>query len=84
MLQKMHCVKQCVQRFASTNIFTANNANCLSGTLQLFNGIPCSNVRNVSNTLKGKKYKFLSYNDVIFPPQKPGEEKRPGVSAFSL
>lgn len=28
--------------------------------------------------------KWLSYNDVIYPPQEPGEERRPAVCLFIL
>lgn len=39
---------------------------------------------STSNQLakEDKPSRWLSYNDVIYPPQEPGEEKRPAVSTF--
>lgn len=31
-----------------------------------------------------KTKKWLSYNDIVYPPQEPGEEKRPAVCYFIL
>lgn len=35
---------------------------------------------NAWNARKGDPKKFLEYNKVIYPPQAPGEERRPAVS----
>ncbi|XP_076754092.1 mitochondrial ribosomal protein L22 [Xylocopa sonorina] len=65
----MQCIRQCVQRFTSNKILNPNNSNFL----------PCIQ-RSYFGYIEEKKEKtdFLKYNDTIFPPQKPGEEKRPG------
>ncbi|KOC62734.1 39S ribosomal protein L22, mitochondrial [Habropoda laboriosa] len=66
----MQGIQQCAQRFISNKLFNTNKINCLCSIQRLFNGyIPKNN---------DKDRNFLKYNEVIFPPQKPGEEKRPG------
>lgn len=43
---------------------------------------PESNFSTYSNLFKKsdeKNSKWLSYNDVVYPPQEPGEERRPAV-----
>lgn len=72
-------IRQCVQRFISNKIFNAHNSNCLSSIQQRsYNWFKDDKEEEESN--KG----FLKYNKVVFPPQKPGEEKRPGVSLFYI
>lgn len=75
-LQKMQTIRQCVQRFISSNIFNGNNSNCLSSIQRSYYGYNGDKADNA----KG----FLKHNETIFPPQKPGEEKRPGVSLFLI
>ncbi|XP_068987392.1 large ribosomal subunit protein uL22m [Bombus flavifrons] len=66
-------IRQCVQRFISNKIFNAHNSNCLSSIQQRsYNWFKDDEEEEESN--RG----FLKYNKVVFPPQKPGEEKRPG------
>ena len=74
----MQSIKQCAQRFASTNMFNATNANCLASVLRSPYAIPSSNIHGSPVVLEEGPTHFLNYNDVIFAPQKPGEEKRPG------
>ncbi|XP_029042267.1 39S ribosomal protein L22, mitochondrial [Osmia bicornis bicornis] len=64
----MQSMKQCVQRFMSNNVFIANNLNRLSTIQRSYYGY-----RD-----EPERPSFLKYNKTIFPPQKPGEEKRPG------
>lgn len=68
----MQCIKQCVQRFISNNVFITNNLNCLSTIQRSYYGYKD----------ESEQRNFLRFNKTIFPPQKPGEEKRPGVSLF--
>ncbi|CAK9797208.1 39S ribosomal protein L22, mitochondrial [Anthophora plagiata] len=65
----MQGMNQCV-RFISNRLFNANNTNCLFGIQRSYFGYKDED--------EYYKKKFLRYNDIIFPPQKPGEEKRPG------
>ncbi|XP_076230852.1 mitochondrial ribosomal protein L22 isoform X2 [Calliopsis andreniformis] len=78
---KMQCIRQCIQRFASNSVFAANNTNCLSGILKPLHAISSSNIHGSSALADAdpnkKPSKFLSENDIVFPPQKPGEERRP-------
>ncbi|XP_076618262.1 mitochondrial ribosomal protein L22 isoform X2 [Colletes latitarsis] len=77
----MQCIKQYV-RFALSKPFSVNNLNCSPNILQSLYAIPCSNIHGSpildQGKTKEKQCKFLKYNEVIFPPQKEGEEKRPG------
>lgn len=72
----MQSIRKCV-RFVSSNTFSVNNSNCLPAILRSVFLIPSNNIHE-SSVLN----KFLDYNKVIFPPQKPDEERRPGVSFF--
>ncbi|CAK9831844.1 39S ribosomal protein L22, mitochondrial [Anthophora retusa] len=65
----MQGINQCV-RFISNRLFNANNTNCLFGIQRSYYGYNEDDLHH--------KTKFLKYNDIVFPPQKPGEEKRPG------
>ncbi|XP_017886750.1 39S ribosomal protein L22, mitochondrial [Ceratina calcarata] len=65
----MQTVRQCCQRLISTSKIFNPNTSCLSSIQRSYYGYRDG----------GKKDKgFLKYNDSVFPPQKPGEEKRPG------
>ncbi|XP_043249156.1 39S ribosomal protein L22, mitochondrial [Colletes gigas] len=77
----MQCIKQYV-RFVLSKPFSINNLNCSSNILKSSYAIPSSNIHG-SPILDGRnsdeeQSKFLKYNEIIFPPQKEGEEKRPG------
>ncbi|OAD59380.1 39S ribosomal protein L22, mitochondrial [Eufriesea mexicana] len=66
----MQSIKQCVQKLVSSKIFNPNNPN-----------YSCNIQRSYyyfKDEGENKKEGFLKYNSVVFPPQKPGEEKRPG------
>ncbi|CAK9815500.1 39S ribosomal protein L22, mitochondrial [Anthophora quadrimaculata] len=65
----MQSINQCI-RFISNRLFNTNNTNCLLSIQRLYYGSKDEN--------SNYKKKFLKYNDVVFPPQKPGEQKRPG------
>ncbi|XP_003700430.1 mitochondrial ribosomal protein L22 [Megachile rotundata] len=64
----MQHIKRCVQQFIPNNVFGANNLSCLYSIQRTFFGY--NEEKNHS--------KFLKNNETIFPPQKPGEERRPG------
>ncbi|XP_076163714.1 mitochondrial ribosomal protein L22 [Ptiloglossa arizonensis] len=68
----MQSIRKCI-RFVSSNTFSVNNSNCLPAILRSVFLIPSNNIHE-SSVLN----KFLDYNKVIFPPQKPDEERRPG------
>nr|XP_031826724.1 39S ribosomal protein L22, mitochondrial [Nomia melanderi] len=70
----MQFIKQGV-RLISSQTFNASISNCLSGTLKPLYTIPTHNI-HVSACVQ--KIKFLDHNKTIFPPQKLGEERRPG------
>ncbi|XP_015428454.1 PREDICTED: 39S ribosomal protein L22, mitochondrial [Dufourea novaeangliae] len=72
----MQCVRQCT-RFVSSQILGTNNSNNLSGMLKSLYVIPSRNIYKLASYENYTK-KFMEHNKTIFPPQKPGEEKRPG------
>lgn len=57
-----------MQQFIPNSVFGRNNLSCLFTIQRTFSGF-----RN-----KEGRRTFLDNNKTIFPPQKPGEEKRPG------
>lgn len=67
----MQNIKQCVP-FISHKLFKTTNSNCLSSIQRSYYFFKSDD----EDVEKG----FLKYNNVVFPPQKPDEEKRPGVS----
>ncbi|CAL7952274.1 unnamed protein product [Xylocopa violacea] len=66
----MQSIKQCAQRFISNKIFNSNNSNFLFCIQRSY--------YNRFDQIEKEKGHFIKYNDIVFPPQKPGEEKRPG------
>ncbi|XP_054001324.1 39S ribosomal protein L22, mitochondrial [Hylaeus anthracinus] len=73
----MQSIKQCL-RFTLSNTFGLNNSNCSSNILKSLYMVPSSNIHGSSALHVEEKKTFLQYNKVIYPPQKPGEERRPG------
>lgn len=67
----MQNIKQCVQ-FISHRLFKTTNSNCLSSIQRSYYYFKSDDEDD------DVKNGFLRYNDVVFPPQKPDEEKRPG------
>ncbi|XP_043786594.1 39S ribosomal protein L22, mitochondrial [Apis laboriosa] len=65
----MQNIKQCV-RFISYKLLKTNNSNFLSNIQRSYYFFKSDD----DDQTKG----FLKYNNVVFPPQKPDEEKRPG------
>lgn len=79
----MQTLRQCVKALASYGrSATINRTNILSSAINL--APACSfHISAICRTNLGKyktPTKFLDYNKKIFPPQQPGEERRPAVS----
>jgi len=79
----MHSLRQCLRQLALLGRSTMNRTNVLPDIRKTLNFIPIysfhvSSIQNKS-TFEGPTH-FLKYNDTIFEPQKPNEERRPAVS----
>lgn len=74
----MLSIRQYAQRFISNKIFNTNNSNYLPSIQQ--RSLYWFKEDEDKDDNKG----FLKYNKTIFPPQKPGEPKRSGVSLFYI
>jgi hypothetical protein len=80
----MQSLRQCVRQLALFGKSTVNRTNVLPDITKTLNFIPIcsfhiSSIQNKKSGFDGPKH-FLEYNDTIFPPQKPDEERRPAVS----
>ncbi|XP_078051021.1 mitochondrial ribosomal protein L22 isoform X2 [Augochlora pura] len=76
----MQCTRQGI-RLISHQLSGVNISNCLSNAQKPLIAISSHNIHGFSPILyQGVKTpkKFIDYNKIIFPPQKPGEERRPG------
>ncbi|XP_033338710.2 mitochondrial ribosomal protein L22 [Megalopta genalis] len=76
----MQCSRQGMQ-LISHQFSGVNISNCLSGMLKPLIAISSRNIHGFSPILCGIgkiPEEFTNYNKKIFPPQKPGEERRPG------
>ncbi|XP_076278646.1 mitochondrial ribosomal protein L22 isoform X2 [Lasioglossum baleicum] len=75
----MQCIRQNI-RLLSNQLSSVNVSNCLFDALKPLSVISSCNIHGSSPTLDDshKPTKFLDYNKIIFPPQKPDEERRPG------
>ena len=73
----MLSIRQYAQRFISNKIFNTNNSNYLPSIQQ-------RSLNWFKEEDEDDDKGFLKYNKTIFPPQKPGEPKRPGVSLFCI
>ncbi|KAG5324135.1 RM22 protein, partial [Acromyrmex heyeri] len=77
----MQSIRQCVKQLASYNKSVINKTSILSSATN-FARTPICNI-HISAICRTdlSKYKtptrFLDYNKTVFPPQKPGEERRP-------
>ncbi|KYM92774.1 39S ribosomal protein L22, mitochondrial [Atta colombica] len=77
----MQSIRQCVKQLASYSKSAINKTSILSSATN-FTRMPTCNVY-ISAICRNdlRKYKtptkFLDYNKTVFPPQKPGEERRP-------
>ncbi|XP_003697870.1 39S ribosomal protein L22, mitochondrial [Apis florea] len=65
----MQNIKQCV-RFISDRLFKTTNSNYLSSIQRSYYYFKSDDDDDTTS--------FLKYNNVVFPPQKPNEERRPG------
>lgn len=74
-LQKMQNIKQCV-RFISDRLFKTTNSNYLSSIQRSYYYFKSDDEDETTG--------FLKYNNVVFPPQKPNEERRPGVNIILI
>ncbi|KAL0117839.1 hypothetical protein PUN28_008912 [Cardiocondyla obscurior] len=76
----MQSIRQCIKHLVSYGKSATNRTNVLSTVTNL---TPACNFHisalRCKNELKDDKtnFHFLTYNESIFPPQKPGEERRP-------
>jgi len=78
----MHSLRQCVRQLALFGR-SMNRTNVLPDIMKTLNFIPtCSfHISSIQNRNRfDAPTHFLEYNDTIFPPQKPNEERRPAVS----
>ncbi|KYN04531.1 PREDICTED: 39S ribosomal protein L22, mitochondrial [Cyphomyrmex costatus] len=79
----MQSIRQCVKQLASYSKSAINRTSLLLSTTN-FTQIPTCSV-HVSSILCKNNFgnykegctKFLDYNNTVFPPQQPGEERRP-------
>ncbi|XP_076643436.1 mitochondrial ribosomal protein L22 [Halictus rubicundus] len=75
----MQCIRQNI-RLVSNKLSSVNVSNCLFDAWEPVSVISSRNIHGSSPTLRDfdGPVKFLEHNKTIFPPQKPGEERRPG------
>lgn len=79
----MQNIRQCVKYLALCGKSAINKTGSLTNAVRITNFIPTCNL-HLSSTFFDKEMDevpkgFLKYNKTIFPPQKPGEERRPAV-----
>lgn len=80
----MQNIRQCVKYLTLCGKSVINKTDILPNAARAINFIPtCSLHLSSTCNINFSKYKspkvFLEYNKTIFPPQKPGEERRPAV-----
>lgn len=80
----MQSIRHCVKHLALYGRSVTNKTNILSSVTNLAPAWDFHvSVRHRTNLTKYEAPKgFLKYNESVFPPQKPGEEKRPAVSCI--
>lgn len=78
----MQSIRQCVKHLALYGRSAINRTNILSSGINL--APACSFHISAICRTNLRKYevptKFLEHNKTVFPPQQPGEERRPAVS----
>lgn len=83
-IQNMQSIRQCVKQLASYSKSAINRTSILSSATNFARTPTCNiHISAICRTdLRNYKTpnRFLNYNKTIFPPQKPGEERRPAVS----
>lgn len=80
----MQSIRQCVKYLALYGKSTTNKIDILPYATKTINFIPTCNLHlsaicNVNLLKYDSPNGFLKHNETIFPPQKPGEERRPAV-----
>lgn len=82
----MQTIRQCVRNVALYSRFIVNKTDVsnVAKTLNLIStcSFHLSSICGKHTPDFKTPTHFLDYNKIIFPPQKPGEERRPAVSTY--